>query len=151
MVMVQIPPVAMIAAVPMELNESGTVSFSADESSDQNGEIISYEWDFGDGRTGTGVNVDHTYTRSGEYTATLMVNDNDGLSATNGVSIAVGSPLEHPPSNMRPTVTRVTINPDEEGTGVIFEGVVQTMTGRLWNAAGYFRMGRSVRIPVIHH
>jgi len=36
--MVQIPPVAMIAAVPMELNESGTVSFSADESSDQNGE-----------------------------------------------------------------------------------------------------------------
>ena len=104
MVMVQIPPVAMIAAVPMELNESGTVSFSADESSDQNGEIISYEWDFGDGSTGTGVNVEHAYTRSGEYTATLMVRDNDDLSATDGVSILVRAPTPVPPTST-PLVT----------------------------------------------
>lgn len=122
----QIPPVAIITADPTELNESEIVSFSADESSDQNGEIVSYEWDFGDGRTGTGVNVDHAYARSGEYTATLMVTDNDDLADTNRADITVRALHElittTDPSNMRPTVTRVTINPDEEGTGVIFEG-----------------------------
>ena len=100
----QIPPVAIIAAVPMELSESGTVSFSADESSDQNGEIVSYEWDFGDESTGTGVNVEHTYTRSGEYTATLMVRDNDDLSDTDGVSILVRAPTTVPPTST-PVVT----------------------------------------------
>ncbi len=104
------------------------MSFGASESGDENGEIVSYEWDFGDGSIGTGVNVDHAYIRSGQYTATLMVRDNDGLSATDGVSITVGSPLEpesppeHDPSNMRPTVTHATINLDEGGTSVTFEG-----------------------------
>ena len=118
----QIPPTAIIAADPTELNESEIVSLSADESSDQNGEIVSYEWDFGDGSTGTGVNVDHVYTRSGEYTATLMVTDNDDLSTTNRVDITVRAPPDDP-LNMRPTAN-ATINLDEpvEGTSVTFEG-----------------------------
>jgi len=103
----QIPPVAIIAAAPMELIEGETVSFGASESSDQNGEIVSYDWDFDDGSTGTGVNVEHTYARSGQYTTTLTVTDNDGLSATNGVSITVAPPvlelLESDLSNMHTT------------------------------------------------
>ena len=120
----QIPPTAIIAADPTEPNESEIVSFSAGDSSDDNGEIVSYEWDFGDGSTGTGVNVEHTYAHSGQYTATLMVRDNDGLSATDRVGITVGPPLEPDLSNMRPRVTSATINPDEpvEGTSVTFEG-----------------------------
>jgi PKD repeat protein len=118
----QIPPIAIIAVDPTELNESEIVSLSADESSDQNGEIVSYEWDFGDGSTGTGVNVDHVYTRSGEYTATLMVTDNDDLSTTNRVDITVRAPPDDP-LNMRPTAN-ATINLGEpvEGTSVTFEG-----------------------------
>ena len=118
----QIPPTAIIAVDPTELNESEIVSLSADESSDQNGEIVSYEWDFGDGSTGTGVNVDHVYTRSGEYTATLMVTDNDDLSTTNRVDITVRAPPDDP-LNMRPTAN-ATISRDEpvEGTSVTFEG-----------------------------
>ena len=108
----QIPPVAIIAAAPMELIEGETVSFGASESSDENGEIVSYDWDFGDGSAGTGVNVEHTYARSGQYTTTLTVTDNDGLSATNGVSITVGSEsLESDPSNMYPTTPSAPQNP----------------------------------------
>ena len=50
------------------------VIFNASGSSDNVG-IFSYEWDFGDGVTGTGVTVIHTYTEPGTYTVTLTVRD----------------------------------------------------------------------------
>ncbi|MGC4104184.1 PKD domain-containing protein [Ferruginibacter sp.] len=40
--------------------------------------ITSRQWDFGDGTTGSGINVSHTYTTSGTYTITLTVNGNSG-------------------------------------------------------------------------
>lgn len=40
--------------------------------------ILSYEWDFGDGDTGSGPVVSHTYSGSGQYTATLTVRGLDG-------------------------------------------------------------------------
>ena len=50
------------------------VIFNASGSSDNVG-VVSYEWDFGDGTTSTGVIVNHTYTESGTYTVTLTVKD----------------------------------------------------------------------------
>ncbi len=66
-------------------------SDSYDTNPDGSGYIVSYEWDFGDGNTGTGVNPTHTYSASGFYTATLTVTDNDGLTDddTTGVWITV--------------------------------------------------------------
>ncbi len=55
-----------------------TVLFDGSLSYDRDGEIISYEWDFGDGNNGTGMNVNHTYDASGTYDVTLIVIDNDG-------------------------------------------------------------------------
>ena len=43
-------------------------SFDGSGSSDPDGTISSYAWDFGDGSTGTGVKPDHTYTTAGDYT-----------------------------------------------------------------------------------
>jgi hypothetical protein len=51
-----------------------TVVFDAMNSSDD-GEIVSYEWDFGDGTTGTGAVTTHSYTTAGTYVATLTVWD----------------------------------------------------------------------------
>lgn len=48
---------------------------------DLDGVIASYEWDFGDGSTGRGKTVEHKYAESGEYSVTLTVTDNDGLTA----------------------------------------------------------------------
>ena len=40
--------------------------------------IASYEWDFGDGEFGTGINASHSYTTDGTYTVTLTVKDSAG-------------------------------------------------------------------------
>jgi PKD repeat protein len=57
------------------------ITFDASASNDNNdgGWITSYNWDFGDGTTGSGKVVDHTFATVGAYTVTLTVTDNDGL------------------------------------------------------------------------
>jgi gliding motility-associated-like protein len=42
------------------------------------GNIVSYEWDFGDGTTSTEINPTHTYNDAGEYTVMLTVVNDEG-------------------------------------------------------------------------
>ncbi len=74
-----------------------TVAFDASASSDPDGTIVSYAWDFGDGSTGTGVTTSHAYTSAGTFRVTLTVTDNDGLTGTSSkdvtVSPAAGQPF----------------------------------------------------------
>ena len=55
-----------------------TVNFDASKSVDD-GEIVSYKWDFGDGTHANGVMVSHSYFKEGAYQVILNVTDNDGL------------------------------------------------------------------------
>jgi len=55
------------------------VTFNGALSRDPDGIISSYAWDFGDGQTGTGVQVRHQYKTAGRYTVTLQVIDNTDL------------------------------------------------------------------------
>ena len=57
-------------------------SFDASTSSDGDGSIGSYTWDFGDGGTGNGSQVTHTFAASGSYPVTLTVTDNAGASSS---------------------------------------------------------------------
>ncbi|HEC89586.1 MAG TPA: PKD domain-containing protein, partial [Thermoplasmatales archaeon] len=59
-----------------------TIVFDGSASYDPDGSITSYTWNFGDGSTGYGVNPTHAYTVAGNYTVTLTVTDNDGLTNT---------------------------------------------------------------------
>jgi parallel beta-helix repeat protein len=68
--------------------EGNVVSFYAGGSSDNMG-IVSYEWDFGDRTTGTGISLTHTYTEPGTYTVTLTVKDAAGNSQTDSITITV--------------------------------------------------------------
>lgn len=65
-----------------------SVSFDAGGSSDNVG-IISYDWAFGDGATGTGKTTTHTYINSGTYTVTLTVKDAANNSATHTITVTV--------------------------------------------------------------
>ena len=59
-----------------------TVKFVGSNSSDTDGIISNYLWDFGDGTNSTLANPTHVYTTPGTYTATLLVTDNsNGTSA----------------------------------------------------------------------
>lgn len=68
------------------------VYFDAGQSSDPDGTIESYSWDFGDGSFGGGIKPNHTYTKKGIYTITLTVVDNDGLSGTAQGYVYVSTP-----------------------------------------------------------
>jgi PKD repeat protein len=58
------------------------LDFDGRGSSDPDGTITGYAWEFGDGTTGTGSTVSHTYPSAGDYTARLTVTDNRGGTAT---------------------------------------------------------------------
>ena len=55
-------------------------SFDGSASTDPDGSIAGYEWNFGDGQSATGAKVDHSYSKPGTYTATLTVSDQIGCS-----------------------------------------------------------------------
>jgi PKD repeat protein len=71
-----IPPVAKATATTVSGTAPLAVSFSAAGSYDPDGTIASCLWDFGDGTTGSGVTVNHTYITSGNFQVTLKVTDN---------------------------------------------------------------------------
>ena len=87
-----IPPVAQVTADPT----SGptiplTVSFDGSGSHDSDGTIVSYQWDFGDGNTDTGMYVSHIYTDAGTYTAILTVTDDAGAESHDSVEITANA------------------------------------------------------------
>ncbi len=60
---------------------NNNLSLSSMGSSDEDGSIVSYLWDLGDGNTSTLENPEHSYVEAGQYNITLTVTDNDGASA----------------------------------------------------------------------
>nr|WKN34062.1 endo-1,4-beta-xylanase [Tunicatimonas sp. TK19036] len=88
-------PEASFTATPTEGFAPLEVAFDASSSTDANeGDILTYSWDFGDGTTATGVTAEHTYTTVGEYTATLIVTDSLNDADTTSTLISVASPLK---------------------------------------------------------
>ncbi|MCG2620554.1 PKD domain-containing protein [Arthrobacter sp. I2-34] len=84
------PNAAPVAALTS--NATGMqVAFDGTGSSDPDGTIDSYAWDFGDGGTGTGPSPTHRYGADGEYLVTLTVTDNDGASAATTVPVTVAN------------------------------------------------------------
>lgn len=83
-------PVA-VAGGPYMSNEGASVSLNGSASSDADGSIVTYAWDFGDGSTGSGVSPSHTYAQDGTYSVTLSVTDNDGLQSTATTSVTVSN------------------------------------------------------------
>jgi PKD repeat protein len=74
-------PVAKFSVWPTDLyaGVNKPVRFNASESFDTDGTVTDYLWDFGDGNTGAGQIVNHTYTSTGTPKVTLKVRDNDNV------------------------------------------------------------------------
>jgi PKD repeat protein len=81
------PPVAAFSSTCTGLS----CSFDASGSSDPDGSIASYSWQFGDTATGTGVTPSHDYGTAGTYPVTLTVTDNGGASSSVSHQVAPSS------------------------------------------------------------
>lgn len=98
-------PVAVAGANVQEADVPFTVNFNATGSTDPDGSIVAYAWDFGDGATSTAANPSHAYTTPGQYVATLTVTDNQGAKSSNAVAVNAQAPNINPIAFIRADVT----------------------------------------------
>ncbi len=89
-------PVARITADQTEGTAPLAVQFDGSGSSDPDGSIVSYQWNFGNGLTAKGPAASTTYDTPGTYDATLTVTDNSGATNTATMVITVSSSTPQP-------------------------------------------------------
>ena len=88
------------------------VAFDASGSTDFDGTIASYSWDFGDGSTGSGAKPTHTYSNDDDYTVKLTVTDDKGVAASMTKTLTVTPNTGLNPS-LRATISSLGISPRE--------------------------------------
>ncbi len=90
-----LPPIASFEIDPPNPSAGEPVSFTGASSMDYDGSILKYEYDFGEGAGfedfGALNSASHTYTAAGQYSASLRVTDDGGLTDTDSIVIDVGA------------------------------------------------------------
>ena len=123
------PPTAAFSHSPSHPVANDTVTFNATASYDPDGYITTYSWDFDDGNITAVSNpiVIHSYLDYGNYTVTLTVTDNDGLTDVYSEIVEV----------VDPAILRVSL---PEGAKVgknsdpwLNEGWLLNQTGNSWS------------------
>jgi PKD repeat protein len=103
------------------------IDFTSAGSSDPDGTIASYAWDFGDGTTGTGASPSKAYATVGTYTVTLTVTDDKGASATAQAQVTVTSGGTGGP----PPTWRAEFGPVDQSTGRVTLRITLDLTADL--------------------
>jgi PKD repeat protein len=109
---VNVPPHAE-ANGPYAGSINQVITFSSASSTDPDGSIVSYDWNWGDGTAhGTGVSPTHPYTSAGTKTVTLTVTDNGPAVATgtDTATVNIRTPCEDI-NNLKAMVTGMTLTP----------------------------------------
>ena len=128
---------APVAAVdgPFTAIEGGSVSMSGAGSTDPDGDALTYQWLFGDGGTGTGAVVSHTYTQDGVFSVRLIVTDIRGLSDTVFTTVTV---LSH----LQVIENAVDLVDQLQAAGALVPGTAVALRAKLTNATRWIERGR---------
>ena len=95
-------PVASASASTTQGQAPYSIDFNASASTDPNGDALTFAWDFGDGATGSGESVSHTYTAAGEYTVVLTASDGH-LTGTDSLTVSIASGVDTESSELPET------------------------------------------------
>jgi len=121
-------PVADAEWYPHEGRAPQKVSFDGTASSDPDGTVADWSWDFGDGNSGSGSRTVHTYTQGGRYFPKLTVTDDSGAQAVFVGEVVIGP--GYPPTVSTGGATAITatsatlngsLNPQDQATTYHFE------------------------------
>jgi PKD repeat protein len=125
-------PVAVATATPASGDAPLAVAFSGSDSKDPDGSIASFTWTFGDGSTGNGATVNHTYNSAGTYTAVLTVTDNRGGTGSKSLTISV---TQDPAKEIFVTDILMGKNKTKQGTAATARVTIQDGAGNLYDGA----------------
>jgi PKD repeat protein len=82
-------PTCSIVVSPSTHNVGEKVYFTA-IATDTDGRVVKYDWNFGDGKRGSGANATHVYDVQGSYAVILTVTDDQGNTSTCQTTVSVG-------------------------------------------------------------
>jgi PKD repeat protein len=105
------PPVAHLNVYPQEGSTTTLFEFDGSTSTDSDGRVRNYEWEFGDGNTAGGERVTHRFSEKGEFSVILTVTDNDGLKSSKEKEVRITG---------NPPVASFSISPSSGTTETIF-------------------------------
>ncbi len=90
------PPTAAFNPTQATVLAGSSVPFDGTQSSDPDGTLGAYSWNFGDGSGSTASQPSHTYTMPGTYNVTLSVTDNSGnrASVTHQITVIAPPPIQ---------------------------------------------------------
>lgn len=119
------------------------IQFSSAGSSDSDGNIVSYLWQFGDGNSSNQANPSHTYSQAGDYTVNLTVTDNSGNSSFDTASVTVSS------AN---ALVNACANQTAQTTGELVSGQAMCLgsANNIWLTLANVRQHQSLAISLGH-
>ncbi len=107
-----VAPIAKFKQDPISPGIDSIVKFDASISEDSNGDIATYQWDFGDGKSGKGKLTTHKYLSAGTYRVQLTVSDRSQATGTVGRELDV--------VRNKPPVARFSVSPGKGNTSTTF-------------------------------
>lgn len=117
------PPANVAPTAGFSFSTSGLSANFTDTSTDPDGSVASWAWNFGDGSSSTVKNPSKTYAQAGTYTVTLTVKDNSGASS-------------NPPKTQQVTVSAVANKPPVANFSCTASGLTLTCTDSSTDADG---------------
>ena len=78
-------------SIPINATLDQNISFNASGLFENESDIVSYYWEFGDGTIGYGKNLFHIYTSAGRYNVTVIATDNNGIAYSKTFTVTVST------------------------------------------------------------